>query len=263
VAGLSISAGATQLNAPVSFVANITAGTNVSYSWDFGDGAKGTGKQTSHTYTAPGLYTVKVTAKNSINEQSAAVQITIAAEPATPDTPITGLTISAGEAKLNSPVSLVANIATGTNVSYSWDFGNGATGAGKQTSHTYTSAGVYTVRVTAKNTVSELTAVTEVKIEEIGGSTVEPISGLSAAGPAQSLLGSTVAFNAIIAAGENVVFTWDFGDGASATGASVTHRYTRAGVYTVKVTASNELGSQSIELQIIVKHGLWMPMTIR
>ncbi len=38
--------------------------------------------------------------------------------------------------------------ADGTVVSYAWDFGDGATGTGRTTSHAYTSAGTYAVRLT-------------------------------------------------------------------------------------------------------------------
>lgn len=36
-------------------------GEIVTYSWDFGDGASGTGAVTTHTYTAPGTYVVTLT----------------------------------------------------------------------------------------------------------------------------------------------------------------------------------------------------------
>ena len=35
-------------------------GTIISYLWDFGDGATGTGAMTVHTYNAPGTYTVEL-----------------------------------------------------------------------------------------------------------------------------------------------------------------------------------------------------------
>jgi len=46
---------------------NTTTGAT-SYAWDFGDGAKSTAKEESHTYAAGGFYTVKMTAKNAGGE---------------------------------------------------------------------------------------------------------------------------------------------------------------------------------------------------
>ena len=46
--------------------ATITAGSNVAYSWDLGDGTSGSGAMLTHTYAAAGVYTAVVTASNSI-----------------------------------------------------------------------------------------------------------------------------------------------------------------------------------------------------
>jgi len=53
------------------------------------------------------------------------------------------------------------------NVNYTWDFGDGATGAGALVTHTYPVAGTFTAIVTATNPASVLTATTVVTINEI------------------------------------------------------------------------------------------------
>ncbi len=50
---------------PAQFSASVSAGTGVSYSWDFGDGGVGSGALIEHTFTTPGAYTVSVTAANN------------------------------------------------------------------------------------------------------------------------------------------------------------------------------------------------------
>lgn len=95
IGGLSIAAPTRALqDQAVNFTANITAGTNVTYTWDFGDGAvavsqstdqatpdanqqTGIGQTTSHTYTASGFYIVTVTATNSAGEKQATKSIII------------------------------------------------------------------------------------------------------------------------------------------------------------------------------------------
>lgn len=54
-----------------NFNATITAGTNVSYTWTFGDSGTGVGQTTSHVYTATGTYLVVVTASNSLGQAQA------------------------------------------------------------------------------------------------------------------------------------------------------------------------------------------------
>jgi PKD repeat protein len=65
---------------------------------------------------------------------------------------------------LGSPTTLIATAAAGTNISYTWNFGDGHLGNGAVVSHTYSSVGTYDAIVTATNTVGELTATTSVTI---------------------------------------------------------------------------------------------------
>ena len=116
------------------------------------------------------------------------------------------------------------------------------------------------MKVTAKNSLNQLVAVTAVKVDEIGGNTVDAITGFNASGPYRALVGQTITLNASVTAGGNVVYTWNFGDGEIARGSSVAHAYDKAGLYTVGVTASNETDSKSLSLVIEVKQGLFMPM---
>lgn len=66
--------------------------------------------------------------------------------------------------ELGYTTTLTATIGAGTNVTYTWDFGDGASGIGPVVTHMYTQAGNYLARVTATNSVTNLEAITEVKI---------------------------------------------------------------------------------------------------
>ena len=79
-----------------------------------------------------------------------------------------------------------------------------------------------------------------------GGSGLGPSGGLPAAlvvsAPAtQQALGDTVAFSAN-ASSPNLSYLWDFGDGSSSTEIAPTHVYTRAGIFTVRLTVGNGVG---------------------
>jgi PKD repeat protein len=55
----------------------VTAGSNVGYAWDFGDGALGSGVTASHTYAAAGIYTAVVTATNGVSTLTATTGVTV------------------------------------------------------------------------------------------------------------------------------------------------------------------------------------------
>jgi uncharacterized membrane protein len=105
-------------------------------------------------------------------------------------------------------------------------------------------------------------------VELLGAFSIDvPISGLIAESDSPTLIGETTSFTATVAAGTNVVFTWDFGDGSDlGHGSNVTHTYTVPGTYIVIVTASNASGSQQVTLEVIVNAFLtrmiYMPLLL-
>jgi PKD repeat protein len=72
------------VNQAASFTATISAGTNVIYHWDFGDGSPVLidSPKVSHTFLNAGPYTVIVVAFNSESNVSAQAQVTVEALPA-------------------------------------------------------------------------------------------------------------------------------------------------------------------------------------
>ncbi len=102
-----------------------------------------------------------VTANNSVSALTATTSVTIT------DVPITGLTATNDSpTELGNLTTLTAAVETGSNVVYTWAFGDGETGNGPVVSHTYPVTGVYTAVVTANNSVSALTATTSVTVTE-------------------------------------------------------------------------------------------------
>jgi len=139
--------GPTLLGQATHLTATVTAGTLPTFTWDFGDGSSGEGKHVSHAYGAVGDYTAVVTATNSVNSAMATTLVSVV------DVPITGLAAVNNSPSLpGETVTFTATIATGTNVTYSWDFGDGAGGAGKVATHVYALPGQYTATLTATNT---------------------------------------------------------------------------------------------------------------
>ena len=67
----------TMLGSTTTLTATVTGGTNVSYTWDFGDGNSGNGASVNHIYPASGVYTATVTASNTVSSRQATTSVTI------------------------------------------------------------------------------------------------------------------------------------------------------------------------------------------
>jgi hypothetical protein len=81
VAGLSMVTSASRmLGESITFSARVISGTQIAYSWDFGDGSIEQGGLVSHAYIEPGVYTAIVTATNSLGSQQASTTMAISEE---------------------------------------------------------------------------------------------------------------------------------------------------------------------------------------
>ena len=139
---------------------------------------------------------------------------------------------ASGSADSDGPVS-----------SYSWDFGDGATATGETVTHSYSSAGDYTVTLTvtddAGGTDSASTTVS------VSGGNAAPDASFTVS-PSSPSPGSSATFDAADSSdsdGSITGYEWDLGDGTTATGQSVTHTYDAAGEYTVTLTVTDDAGA--------------------
>ena len=126
---------------------NPVDGTITTYSWDFGDGVIGSGNNPMHTYKDVLSPTVTLTITNS-NGCTASKRISKIVEVAGA---LTANFNVSDELLCKVPASLtVDNTTTGPGVlSYQWDFGDGSTATGATPpAHTYTSKGVYKIKLT-------------------------------------------------------------------------------------------------------------------
>ena len=126
-----------------------------SWAWDFGDGTTSTLEDPTKSYTTPGTYNVSLTATNQAGSATETKNgfVTIL-------TPVNAaFTASPTSGMVPLTVNFDASTSTGA-TSYSWDFGDGGMGTGVTTSHEFTSAGVFTVTLTATGPGGSDTATT-------------------------------------------------------------------------------------------------------
>lgn len=90
IQGLALSSDApTVVGWATHYTTTLTSGTNVSYTWNFGDGSpgldSGTNATATYTYALPGLYTAIVTATNTVTEVTKTLAVEIVNHPPVAD----------------------------------------------------------------------------------------------------------------------------------------------------------------------------------
>ena len=122
-----------------------------SWQWDFGDGGTSTQQNPSHTYTNTGFYTVTLQITNSNGcKGSAAIGRYIRI--------VSGATVDFAfqQPPTCQPPFLInfsdQSSGPGT-LTYSWDFGNGATSTSQNPSTTYNAAGTYSVKLSVQSSL--------------------------------------------------------------------------------------------------------------
>jgi PKD repeat protein len=130
--------------------------------------------------------------------------------------------------------------STAAIVSYSWDFGDGFTATGRTTTHRYSRAGTFTVKLTVVNDHG----IAASKTQSLDVAAVTPPAGDWVSSPAAPAVGQTVQFNASgiqAAAGHSIVkYDWNFGDGGTAVGVITSHVFATAGTWNVTLIATDD-----------------------
>jgi PKD repeat protein len=123
--------------------------TPTSWAWTFGDGSTSTAQNPSHVYSSEGSYTVTLTATNAggSDSETRIGYITVTTAVVAPVAAFSG-TPTSGTAPLNVAFT---DISTNSPTSWTWNFGDGGTSSVQSPTHTYTTAGTYTIMLTATN----------------------------------------------------------------------------------------------------------------
>ena len=222
-------------------------GSIMNYTWDFGDGEKGYGETTTHTYSSAGDYTVMLTVLSNAYEtdcDATTAHITACNWPpvADADGPYYGV---AGDAiKFYGCHSYDSD---GYIASYHWNFGDGYTGCGYSPCHVYTSSGTYCVSLTVYDNDGASDKDTTYACIESGNQ--DPVA--DANGPYEGDIGESITFDGTQSYdpdGSITSYAWDFGDGETASGAEPTHTYTSAGTYEVMLIVTDNDGATDSDL---------------
>jgi PKD repeat protein len=221
---------------------DLSIGPPTSYAWNFGDGATSAEANPCHTYTAGGVFTVKLTVKNSGGSHTMTRENYISVGGSHIVANFTG-TPTSGTAPLTVQFT---DLSTGGPTMWSWDFGDGGTSIVGSPSYTYQAPGTYTVTLTASSQTGE----TSTKVKE-GYITVTQAGGIVAdftGTPTSGTAPLTVQFTDL-STGGTTMWSWDFGDGGTSMLGSPSYTYQAPGTYTVTLTASSQTGGTSTKVK--------------
>ena len=229
---------------------DISIGPPTAWFWEFGDGSTSTERSPRHTYTTEGVYSVRLWIENQGGSNSVIREnyIAVSAQGSTVTVDFTG----APTTGLNPLTVRFRDLSSGSPTMWNWDFGDGQTATIANPEHTYTMPGMYTVTLTASNQLGGTD--TRQKVAYITVS--NQIVGLLASFNAHPT-GGTAPLNVEFrdaSIGNPTMWYWEFGDGQTATIANPKHIYNAPGRYTVRLTVSNEVATDTttVENAVIV-----------
>ncbi|HEY7161136.1 MAG TPA: PKD domain-containing protein, partial [Acidobacteriota bacterium] len=166
--------------------------------------------------------------------------------------PVADFTVSGGSKNKNQIISFSATARDDKKVeSYRWEFGDGTGASGKEVTHKYAEAGVFTVELAVTDNQGAKGIATKGVTIQNNFAPVAKFSGPDEieAGEAASFDGSASSDND----GRIIKYSWNFGDGKKGEGQKVTHIYSDDRTYNVTLTVTdNDNASGLIERKVRV-----------
>ncbi|MEW6468000.1 MAG: PKD domain-containing protein [Bacteroidota bacterium] len=239
---------------------NVSMGDDRDYlfSWDYGDGNTGTGRQTTHSYASAGSYTITLTISNACgNAQTYTAPVTVATN-VQPDSaqflfgPVPFQQASVPGCIGDSMVFIFAPVSSADSVI--WDFGDMSSGIATQEitveggtyriiKHMYTSNGTFYPRVTYKNTCGNSFTAYPPNSVTIGSNYSIEETNIFFDEAAYHCQGKDVTFYSY----GGSYYIWNFGDGTGDfisynTLVPMNHAFQNAGQYTVTCRVTNGCG---------------------
>lgn len=223
-----------------------TSDTNTTqWYWDFGDGTNSTLENPEHIYSAPGNYTVNLTAWNDISSDTLSKPDLISVSYKKPLN--SNFTASPTNASIGDTISFTDS-SDALPTQWYWDFGDGTNSTLENPTHAYESGGYYTVNLTAGNSFGNdtLSRLNYIYIYPYP----TPVAGFVSNYTSQNRFTPlAVAFNDT-SSGNITAWSWDFGDGTNSADQNPIHIFnvspgTLFGSYTVNLTVTDDFGRSS------------------
>ena len=230
-------------------------GNIISYGWNFGDGTIGSGISPTHTYDDDGVYQVSLTVTDDLGgtDTDTLTATIVGSSPiANAGGPYYGY--------MNQSIRFNASRSTdldGTIISYTWDFGDGTSGAGLLCSHSYEDNDTYLVTLTINDNDGFTGSDTTLAV------ILTPNQPPDRPQAALIKINETT-FTLLVCSEDSdhdlLRYYIDWGDNTSTrspefpsgTTLSVTHTWPTPGNYTITVTATDEHNVTSAPTEIVI-----------
>jgi PKD repeat protein len=218
--------------------------TPTSWNWSFGDGYTATTRNASHVYNTTGSYTVNLTTANVMGNNTMSKPNYVTINPMV-------VTFSSnnvlGSYFVNAQFTASS---TGSPNTWYWDFGDGNTSTIQNAAHNYTAVGNYNVNLRATNTSSGAFNWTN-KTAYISVTGLQAPLASFTMSLTNSYIPMTVSFTDTSTNSPNA-WNWSFGDGNYSISQNPTFVYNVPGTYTVNLTASNIIGSNTSTFSYLI-----------
>ena len=216
----------------------------LSYMWDFGDGGTDPSALATHAYATHGPFAVSLTVWDTGGQTGIdTVTVRIENQP-----PIASITANATATVVNASIAFNgsgSNDPDGTIVNYAFDFGDGTplvTELSPVRTHAFSAAGSYTISLVVTDSNGSASAPATVQVFILAPNS--PPTAAIQITPTTGDLGTVFTFDGSASTddGTIVAYAWEFGDGTTGTGVTVTHQFERTGPFAVALTVTDDGG---------------------
>jgi len=243
----------TSVSPAADFTANITSGRSplavaftdastgspMNWNWSFGDGIYSSDQNPVYVYSAAGTYTISLTAANVFGENTTTKVDYISVSDSTP--PAVDFTANVTSGRTPLAVGFT-DTSGGSPSDWNWSLGDGTYSTDQNPVHVYSTAGTYTVSLTASNAYEENSTT---KIDYISVYEHQPPTANFTANTTFGSEPLAVSFSDLSTNGPTQ-WNWSFGDGNTSVEKDPVHTYASEGNYSVSLQVTNEYGSDTM-----------------
>ncbi len=224
-----------------------------SWSWNFDDSQTSTEQNPSHTFSAPGNYTVRLIATNSKGASVPVSQLYQVKTLEKPEAKFTANTVMSTATEIQGSIPFEVNFTSTSTMNptaFLWQItGTGVsfTRTTNTFNYTFETPGKYSVQLIAYNAAGQDVVY---KSAFVNVTTSAPVSDFTWT-PTPPTKNQPVQFTDATLYGPTV-WSWSFGDGGLSSAQNPSHTYMSAGAKTVTLTTWNSQGQNTISKVVVV-----------